>query len=170
MLLLVVLVILMMVVVWLLPPPSRITQLFKGAWSKRPKWLWNSTQDRLSPTTISDSSRYREDVIDALRSLVTERDGGFRFIGQASHGMATTQAVNTLQSLAASGLVTHEGSSVAIGYYPTITGLDFLERHEHSWKVWFKENWFPLTVAVVSSVIGVVHAIITLLNHLSNCS
>ena len=167
MLLLVALVILLMVVVWLLPPPSRIGQRIKGAWSKRPKWL---TKDRLSAITISHSSRYREDVIGALKSLVTERDGGVSFIQQAGHGRSLIQAVNTLQSLAASGLVTHEGPSTATGYYPTVTGLDFLERHEHSIKVWSKENWFPFTVAAVSSVIGIVHVVITSLNYFSNCS
>ena len=67
-------------------------------------------------------------------------------------------------------MVTHEGPSTATGYYPTVTGLDFLERHEHSIKVWSKENWFPFTVAAVSSVIGIVHVVITSLNYFSNCS
>ena len=168
--LLVVLIILLMVVAWMLPPPRRIWQHIKGAWSKRPKWLGNSAQDRLSTPVTSHSSRYREDVIGALKSLVAERDGGVSFIQQAGHGRSLTQAVNTLQSLAASGLVTHEGPSTAIGYYPTVTGLDFLERHEHSLRFWFKENWFPFTVAAVSSVIGIVHVVITFLNYLSDGS
>ena len=53
----------------------------------------------------------------------------------------------------ASGLPSLE-QSVA-GYYPTAEGMEYLYSHRHPTVHWMKKNWFPLTVAVINSLIGI---------------
>ena len=54
---------------------------------------------------------------------------------------------------APAGLPTMDRS--VTGYYPTAEGMEYLYSHRHPVKSWLSENWFPLTVAVVSSLIGI---------------
>ena len=40
------------------------------------------------------------------------------------------------------------------GYYPTAEGIEYLYSHRHPTAHWMKKNWFPLSVALINSLIG----------------
>lgn len=44
----------------------------------------------------------------------------------------------------------------AVGYYPTAEGMEYLFKHRHPALAWLKANWFPLAIAILNAVIGVV--------------
>ena len=112
------------------------------------------------PRTPSYSSRYRGYVIDALRTLIADRDGGANYISRAIEEKSAKQGIETLKALAAAGLVFHEGIYEAIGYYPTITGLDFVERYEHPRRLWFRDNALSLFLAALAMAVSTVNVII----------
>ena len=112
------------------------------------------------PRTPSYSSRYRGYVIDALRTLIADRDGGANYISRAIEEKSAKQGIETLKALTAAGLVFHEGIYEAIGYYPTITGLDFVERYEHPRRLWFRDNALSLFLAALAMAVSTVNVII----------
>ena len=49
-------------------------------------------------------------------------------------------------------------------YYPTFEGYEYLERHRHRTQTWLRDNWFPLSIAVISSIIGIANVVLAVLN------
>ena len=60
--------------------------------------------------------------------------------------------VETL-SPAPGGLPTMDRAVTA--YYPTAEGTEYLYSHRYPVKSWLSKNWFPLTIAMVNTLIGI---------------
>ena len=110
------------------------------------------------PQRQTRSGKYPERFLDVLSQLADDWDGGDNYFTGAGH--RDEDPKHPINSLMAGGLVEQMRTSLGRGYYPTLAGMDRLERHQHRLRVWFRENWFALAIAVVSSIIGLANIII----------
>ena len=102
---------------------------------------------------------------------MNEWDGGRKYFIETAE--QTNKGGTIMTALVAAGLVVkvpplktrspvggHEFTIGTVRYYPTFEGYEYLERHQHRLKMWFKNNWFALIVAAVSSAIGISNIIV----------
>ena len=40
-------------------------------------------------------------------------------------------------------------------YFPTPLGIEYLQQYKSLTKVWLKKNWFPATVAVITTIVAI---------------
>ena len=90
----------------------------------------------------------RKEIIPPLRQaeifvLETIKDTGRMAFGDYEPLRQATTAFDRLQEmgLVYRGVVTSDGE-------------DYLERLKYPWKVWLKENWFPVAVLVVGPIVS----------------
>ena len=79
------------------------------------------------------------------------------------------RGLNTLHGLVAAGLAAHADPRGRPGqnYFPTIAGIEYLERLERRNIAWVKSNWFPLSIAAISSLIGLLGVAVAIWTQLS---
>ncbi|MDE2687876.1 MAG: hypothetical protein OXI16_10335 [Chloroflexota bacterium] len=158
----------LIIVIWIFLVPRR-----KGEWAnvlrlKKLDWLKSWVRKIVPRRKPRTSLHYRMHIVDVLRTLIIDRDGGINYLKQVVADRQGREALETLRALTAAGLVVHRGPQEGLGYYPTLAGLDFLERHENSAKVWWRNNWFPVVVAIVSSIIGAANVAVAVLSFLKS--
>ena len=66
-----------------------------------------------------------------------------------------------LVAMCAAGFVVQAQFLNQTVYYPTIGGIEFLEKIEHPVRVWIKENWFAAIVATVATVVSISNIVAT---------
>ena len=139
------------------------------------------TEEKDNPSTQTHLPRYPDDFVDALQCLINDADGGSAYFTRAAkqHGvghiviLALIDAGLVVRNPAPTYQDPHSGITRRIGrdeYYATFQGYGYLERYQHRRRVWLQNNWFPVTVAAITSAIGIAHVAVALASLFSKAS
>jgi len=69
---------------------------------------------------------------------------------------AIADHLGALRAMEAAGLIINVAEEPdSTMYLPTVSGRHFLERYDHPLKTWLKENWFAVTVLLVTTGVNI---------------